>query len=566
MRRSTLAAATTVAVLLAAGAITVVARPDLNPWAATGPGATALTPGRSAQATAFPWHLTVPATAPTSPGTLTLTADAATPDAPVWPGADVVTTATLATDTPLNLTTPATLTVTVDLGDDQDGSLALLDPATGTWEPLPTVFDDARATATAELTALHATPVVAAGPRVTAAGRPDVLGFITWHIANLAGDRAETPTCDGDIPAWADEVVYIAPDPNNPVLWCAGHDPARPELLTIKLAVNRGTAMLVEPATTPAWTWNSATEDHGELASALAGVGDLDQAVAGKLAGGAAFVPPTAQYHLGFTEDAIRSLPIGTPVVSAAPSSTSAVFALAWPVLLDQVASGDLFGRRAAWLAVTALWATCATAVGDAGADPGQLAGALTGCIGDHWRQVAQVAATAALAMSADFGRDEVARLVRPIATAGRALSAWSKFTLARTVAEFLADMATHRSAFQATVFATIAPTPAGNPTAAPDAHAALEVFLRALDAADTDTLTAFGAALGDLDDGTGGLVRPDGGPFSCQESSGVLECYQGVTTRDGTPIDYWMLAVQVSPNPGTPGGWLVYAGPTGVG
>lgn len=150
-----------------------------------------------------------------------------------------------------------------------------------------------------------------------------------YTVGKVFDVRVDAPTCDGDIPGWADSTTFIATDRNNPVLWCAGHDAQHPELLVVKARINRGYGSFAETAATPAWTYNSAY-DQDTFDAALAAITELDQVIAQsvtEITGGGRLVGAGMEISFGFSEEAVRALEIGQPLVTLAIPNLSGFLA-----------------------------------------------------------------------------------------------------------------------------------------------------------------------------------------------------------------------------------------------
>ena len=79
----------------------------------------------------------------------------------------------------------------------------------------------------------------------------------------------------GKAPEWLDSGIFIQDDKNNPIRWCMGSDPKRPELLVVKARVNRGYGYFATTAVAPEWNYNSAFDDEA-LRQVWKTVADLD--------------------------------------------------------------------------------------------------------------------------------------------------------------------------------------------------------------------------------------------------------------------------------------------------
>ena len=231
----------------------------------------------------------------------------------------------------------------------------------------------------------------------------DVEHFSEWNVFSW-GDywvgkarsaRHDAPTCDGDLPDWVDDVVHVAYDRNDPVLWCAGRDPRRPDLVVVKLTVNRSTAAFVQVNAAPEWKWHSAFDVNRVLGVVAEGV-DLAEAAASELAllrMGSIPVPGGAQYHLAFTEESIRALEPGTPVVQVNPSLPQTAIAVLWGLLAGEMnANRDGAWATEATAGAMAVWLTCAGDMAQARGDAHATVTTLARCIESGWPQIEAMA------------------------------------------------------------------------------------------------------------------------------------------------------------------------------
>lgn len=141
-----------------------------------------------------------------------------------------------------------------------------------------------------------------------------------YAVGKVFDVRVDPPGCDGAVPDWVDSAVTIAADKNNPVLWCTGRDPKRPDLLVVKARINRGFALFAQPAAGAAWSWNS-TFDQSAFDAALAAVTELDSVMAQSVAAltGPGIIAGAGQeISFGFSEEQARRVPIGRPLMNLA--------------------------------------------------------------------------------------------------------------------------------------------------------------------------------------------------------------------------------------------------------
>lgn len=128
-----------------------------------------------------------------------------------------------------------------------------------------------------------------------------------YGVGKLFDVRVDAPLCEGKTPEWLDKAIFMADDSNNPIRWCAGHDPKHPDVLVIKARVNRGFGYFASTAVDPEWVWNS-TYDQGTVNQIWKAVSNFDQTVASNIAdvtGGGVMVGPGEEIDFGFTRDQV---------------------------------------------------------------------------------------------------------------------------------------------------------------------------------------------------------------------------------------------------------------------
>jgi len=146
---------------------------------------------------------------------------------------------------------------------------------------------------------------------------------IRTALGRFFDQRADKPTCSGKAPSWLPDAVFLD-DENAPMRVCVGADPADAEIAVVKVANNRGGAMLITTPVTPTWAWQSMVGDHVEDWPAnLIAQATHRLAPEGVDPARTWLVPPGEQVHLGFTEAALRSTE--SPAVITSTFSPSAI-------------------------------------------------------------------------------------------------------------------------------------------------------------------------------------------------------------------------------------------------
>ena len=254
-------------------------------------------------------------------------------------------------------------------------AFAYYDQALGGWRIVPSSLSADRRTLTA--TIHHFSPwtdVTAAAGAWIERVSPDA----TYHIGSFFDARVEPPKCSGK-PDWVRTATYLD-DKNAPLRWCYGSDPDQPDVLVVKVRVNRGYGYPVVTATAPAWTWSSYL--NRDAAAAITAVVTDYPKEAGRylshLASGGQNVPGGTEIDYGFSESQVRRAPgSGLALVRAESGDlTELVFNLIVGAMADQV------GQPVAALILGMLAVIhCGAEIVKAGSNWSRLAGAVTDCL-----------------------------------------------------------------------------------------------------------------------------------------------------------------------------------------
>ncbi|MGW6930880.1 hypothetical protein ACWGE0_12515 [Lentzea sp. NPDC054927] len=99
----------------------------------------------------------------------------------------------------------------------------------------------------------------------------DHLSFKSWFegvisatsnaLGKFFGTRADAPKCEGKAPEWLDDTIFLD-DINGPIRVCVGADPKNAAVAVVKIANNRGGAMVVSSPVTPSWAWQRLFSDQ----------------------------------------------------------------------------------------------------------------------------------------------------------------------------------------------------------------------------------------------------------------------------------------------------------------
>lgn len=273
------------------------------------------------------------------------------------------------------------------LPDEATATLAFYNEDLGAWQAVPSTISADRRTVTAQVDHLSTWTDILQGPSaamdqfgadlkeaghaavdattdgLSTVGQAIETGVVAaademYYFAGKAfTTRVDPPACTGDAPGWAEKIIYIEEHKNNPIHWCAGHDPDHPDVLVVKARVNRGFAYGYSTATQPSWIHNE-TYDQGDFDAALDVLADLDGTVAASLSditNRGHMVGPGKEVSFGFTEEQVRALDIGEPLVVLHVPDLPGFLA---GVAAQQVVKTGV-DATSGWVATTMSLATC---------------------------------------------------------------------------------------------------------------------------------------------------------------------------------------------------------------
>ncbi len=266
-------------------------------------------------------------------------------------------------------------TLPAPLPAEDVATLAYFNPTRSAWTAVPTSLSSDRRTI------------------VTTAHHLTVWDDIVYGAASVISKRADKPDCEERLPTWLKDAIFLD-DKNAPVRWCAGRDHDHPELLVVKLVVNRPYGVAVVLATPPASAKNSlfASGPEDLLTNVLARTFDLPTAAENTF-GGKLLLPGGSTAEFRFTEDQVRK--IGTkPLVTVDAEVTYALAGMTYGALSDLLGSGQgVIAGVTTMISVTQCAYDLITSA--AKHDWSELTGAALRCLGSHADDVARDSATA---------------------------------------------------------------------------------------------------------------------------------------------------------------------------
>lgn len=199
-----------------------------------------------------------------------------------------------------------TRTYPAPLDDSARAAFVFYDEDLSAWRAVPSTLAEDRREVTAIVHHLSLwTDIVTT---TTAA----VTGAADWAfdtLGKLVDTRVDPPKCQDPRPAWVSDVVYIETSKTNPLHFCAGKDPRQPNLLTIKVRVNRGYGYFVNGGAKRSWSYNSGA-NPATLQALWGAVADVDGTVTKDLPGlfgEGEYVYPGKELDIGVSEQAVRS-------------------------------------------------------------------------------------------------------------------------------------------------------------------------------------------------------------------------------------------------------------------
>lgn len=266
-------------------------------------------------------------------------------------------------------TAGATLTKRYEtpIPDHSDVAFAYFDDDIGGWRVVPSTLSPDRLTLTAQVSHFS--------------WWTDLASDLTFQVGKLFDTRVAAPNCQGQVPAWVDEasIVYLD-DQNAPLRWCVGSDPAHPDILVVKVAINRGYGMVITPAVKPTWTWNSfLDQDPFQVAGSL--FADADATISGTvstLLSGGVMTPGGSELDFGFSETAVRAngQPYLALVTAGAPDPLQLAVSVLMKLLVEQSDSKDV-----AYAAAVLTATHCAVQLAKASSDWSEGASTLLDCV-----------------------------------------------------------------------------------------------------------------------------------------------------------------------------------------
>jgi hypothetical protein len=266
-------------------------------------------------------------------------------------------------------------------------TMAYYDETIGAWHAVPSQLAADRRSVTAVVhhlslwTDFTGAVTSVGGAAGNAAG--DVLSSVAdwayFEVGQVFDTRVDPPSCSGTAPDWVDTTTFIESNRNNPLLFCAGHDPEHPELLDVKARVNRGFGFNASINVPIAWTYNS-TFRQLSINDAIHMVGNLDEALSAVLAqaapAGGVLVGPGEELSMGVDKNAVTDA-ADPAVLTLSPPSTLGFLLSTLGTLVGKELELRADGYIAAAIAVSG----CYSGIREAD-NPGSWTRAVLTCVG----------------------------------------------------------------------------------------------------------------------------------------------------------------------------------------
>lgn len=213
------------------------------------------------------------------------------------------------------------------LAADREGTIAYWNPEEAAWEPRATEISEDRRTLTARVEHFS-----------------DYNWIETFYngMGKVLGDKTDPPTCSGGIPSWADP-SFSKDNINAPVLWCIGTDDKNPDIMEVRLKMNRPSAGSVRTAIKPAWAWNDLWQN---LAPQTWAQMAAQTAISSNQSGDEYLLQPLGEYRFGFNRAELMdfwSKNQDTPLIQVDSTLTYTLAGLMYQAAADK-AAGNMAG------------------------------------------------------------------------------------------------------------------------------------------------------------------------------------------------------------------------------
>jgi hypothetical protein len=282
---------------------------------------------------------------------------------------------------------------------------------------------------------------------------------IEYGAGWLLDTRVSAPKCDGARPKWIEgsDAVVVLDDKNGPLRWCTGHDPKRPDVLVVKVAVNRSYGVQLIPMVKPEWSYDGLFQSgpEGFLTDGVAQFYRAFHRPAPRP--GEAILLGGEEVDFGFTEAQVRSLH-GSVLVKASLEWPEAIAGLTYTGL-SKIAGGDALGKQVAAVVAIVGLAQCEAELAAPllrGDVSGMAKGALR-CLTDHADDVGRAIARSLTSALPKADPKKLGKLGGKIG--GKLWQVWAAGEVFQ-VATLIADRHLLHNAFELHAFPTVVRKP----------------------------------------------------------------------------------------------------------
>jgi len=301
------------------------------------------------------------------------------------------------------------------LAEDRIGTVVYWSPEDQAWEPIESTLSADRRTLTSHVEHFSVYNWFESTMAEVTKGAESVYN----GLGKALGDKTDPPTCTGGEPEWAD-AAYAIDNPNAPVLWCVGTDGNNPDVMEVRLKMNRPGAGSVATAIKPTWAWsdlwqNIAPQTWTQLAA--------QAAVSSNQLGEQYLIQPLGEYRFGFDRKQLMDFHaknLSEPLITVDSTIT---YTLAG--LMYQAVEGNAAGKMAGVFIMTALLECGGRLYGAAGESVSSAFGALMPCLEDRKDAIAVAAAKAWLKLNPSASWDESVAAGKKMGGVIRAAGGW---------------------------------------------------------------------------------------------------------------------------------------------
>jgi hypothetical protein len=284
---------------------------------------------------------------------------------------------------------------------------------------------------------------------------------IQYGAGWLLDRRVDAPECEGPRPSWirGSGDVVVLDDKNAPLRWCTGHDPNHPDVLVVKVRLNRSYGVRMVPSVAPTWLYDGLFQSGpgGFLTEAplrLSEAFHRPRPRAGEtiLLGG-------EEVDYGFTEAQVRSL--SAPVlVRAKLEKPEAIAGLTYTALTKLAGDEKVLGRQVAAVVALVGIAQCASDIGGplSRSDFGAAARGAFECLKDNGEDVGRATSLALFKALPKVDPKELGRIGGKVG--GKLWQVWAAGEVFQ-IGTLLADSRLLSNAFELHAFPKFVPKPA---------------------------------------------------------------------------------------------------------